>query len=145
MAARVAVQVEADVADAHTLRPLLERAVRATLSAHDVAEAEVSVTLLEDARIAELNRAYLGREGPTDVIAFSLHAEGEPVLGDVYIGTPQAIRQARELNVPLDQELARLAVHGCLHVLGYDHEEGEEREQGEMWRVQERILSELRR
>ena len=138
---------------------LLERAVRLTLdhaddtawdaAAEDTLHAstpppapEVSLTLLDDEAIAALNRRYLGREGPTDVLAFSL---GEPTapLGDVYVGFQQAGRQAAEHGVPLEEELARLAIHGTLHVLGHDHPEGPERTRSAMFRLQERLLGEL--
>jgi len=103
---------------------------------------EISLTLLDDEAIAALNRRYLGREGPTDVLAFSL---GEPTapLGDVYVGFQQAGRQAAEHGVPLEEELARLAIHGTLHVLGHDHPEGPERTRSAMIRLQERLLGEL--
>ena len=54
---------------------------------------EVSLALLDDPAIRELNRAYLSRDWPSDVIAFTLHDEGEPVLGDIYIGHEQVVRQ----------------------------------------------------
>ncbi len=125
------------------LAALLERAVRAVLAAHGVAEAEVSVAVLDDAAIADLNERYLGRAGPTDVISFALGADGGAPIGDVYIGRDQALRQAAALGVAPREELARLAVHGTLHVLGYDHPEGEDRERSEMWRRQEAILREV--
>ena len=120
----------------------LERAVRATLASEHVHEGEISLTLLADAEIRELNRTYLNRDRPTDVIAFALAAEGAP-LGDVYVGYEQAVRQAREAEVPLNEELVRLAVHGTLHVLGHEHPEGAEREASEMFRRQEELVRRL--
>lgn len=118
----------------------VERAVRATLRAEGHDEAEVSVAFLDDAGITSLNREYLGHDRPTDVISFALHGEGEPPLGDVYVGVDQALRQAGELGVDAAEELLRLAVHGTLHVLGYDHPEGEDRMDSEMFRRQEEVL-----
>lgn len=118
----------------------VERAVRAALRAEGHAEGEVSVAFLDDAEITSLNREYLDHDRPTDVISFALHGEGEPPLGDVYVGVEQALRQAEELGVDPREELLRLAVHGTLHVLGYDHPEGEERVESEMFRRQEEIL-----
>ncbi|MBI4409099.1 MAG: rRNA maturation RNase YbeY [Gemmatimonadetes bacterium] len=129
--------------DARLLEKLLTRAVRAALAAEDVRAAEISLALLDDAGIAELNQRYLGRQGPTDVVAFPLYQPGEPPVGDVYLGFEQALRQATSLGVPPLEELARLAVHGTLHVLGYDHPAGGARERSAMWRVQERILREV--
>lgn len=125
------------------LRRLITRAARAVLAAHEIADAELSVTLLDDAAIADLNVRFLGCAGPTDVISFPLHAAGEAPLGDVYVGYEQALRQAAELEVPPEEELARLAIHGILHVLGYGHPEGRERESSPMWQVQETILREV--
>lgn len=120
---------------------LLERAVRAVLESEGVDAGEVSLTLLDDRRIRELNREYLDADRPTDVIAFALHEPGDPVLGDVYVGLAQARRQAREAGVPLAEELVRLAVHGTLHVLGREHPAaGEERESSAMYREQERLV-----
>jgi probable rRNA maturation factor len=87
-----------------------------------------------------LNREYLSHEGPTDVISFPLFAENESVVGDVYVGAQQAARQAAANAVPIAEELLRLTVHGVLHVLGYDHPDGEERLHSDMWQVQEKIV-----
>ncbi|RMH15027.1 MAG: rRNA maturation RNase YbeY [Gemmatimonadetes bacterium] len=121
----------------------MERAVRHALASAGVTEAEVSLTLLDDAGIRELNRRYLERDRPTDVIAFTLSAPGEPVLGDVYVGAEQAARQAADAGLPLTEELVRLAVHGTLHVLGHDHPEGPERLESPMFRLQESLVAEL--
>ena len=122
---------------------LLRRAARAVLDAEDAAELELSLTLLDDAAMRELNRDWLGHDRPTDVIAFALgEGEAEP-LGDVYIGVERAIEQAAEAGVPVREELVRLAVHGTLHVLGYDHDEGAARQQGEMWRRQEQLVKRI--
>lgn len=120
---------------------LLARGVEAVFSAEGIDEGEISLTFLDDDAIAALNDEYLGRPGPTDVLAFALHDGGESVLGDVYVGYEQARRQARDLDVPLEEELLRLAVHGALHVLGHDHPEGVAREESEMYRRQEEILA----
>jgi rRNA maturation RNase YbeY len=103
---------------------------------------EVSVALLGDDQMRDLNLRYLGRDASTDVLAFAL-GEGDDLVGDVYIGYEQARRQAAELGVPLAEELARLAIHGTLHVLGHDHPEGRGRERSAMFRLQERLLAEL--
>ncbi|MBV9775123.1 MAG: rRNA maturation RNase YbeY [Gemmatimonadetes bacterium] len=118
----------------------VEAAVRRAVRAEGHEAAEISVALVGDAQIAELNQDYLDHEGPTDVISFALHDEGEAPLGDVYVGVPQALRQAAELGVDPREEVLRLAVHGTLHVLGYEHPEGEERMESEMFRRQEEIL-----
>lgn len=116
-------------------------AVEATLADRGVADAEVSLTLLDDHEIRELNREHLDHDRPTDVLSFALYGEGEPVLGDVYVGWRQAVRQAELEGVPPTEEIARLAVHGTLHVLGYDHPEDPDARSGsEMYRLQEAIV-----
>jgi len=122
----------------------LERGVEAACLALGVREAEVSVALLDDDAIALLNHTHLGKDRPTDVIAFRLYEEGESVLGDVYIGAEQAERQAAEAGVPLDEELLRLVVHGTLHVLGMDHpDEAEAREESPMYGRQEALVRQV--
>jgi len=123
----------------------VEEAVRAVLRAEGHAAAEVSVAFVGDEEITALNREYLGHDRPTDVISFALHEPGEPPLGDVYVGVDQARRQAGELGVDPAEELLRLAVHGTLHVLGYDHPEGEDRAGSEMFARQEALLREILR
>lgn len=124
------------------LRALVRAAVRATLTHCAVARAEISVTLLGDEGITDLNRRFLERDRPTDVIAFPLYEAGETPVGDVYLGLAQAYRQADSLRVTPREEVFRIAVHGTLHVLGYDHPEGEDRMRSEMWSEQEAIIAE---
>ena len=122
---------------------LLRSAVDLVLRDAGVTDGEISLALLDDQAIRELNRTYLGRDRPTDVIAFTLYEEGESLLGDIYVGHEQAVRQAGEMAVPLIEELVRLAIHGTLHVLGHGHPETEARFESEMFQLQERLLREL--
>ena len=122
---------------------LLRSAVELVLRDASVGEGEVSLALLDDAAIRELNRDYLGLDRPTDVIAFARHNEGQPVLGDIYIGYDQALRQAADMVVPVTEELVRLAIHGTLHVLGHEHPETDARFDSAMFQVQERLVREL--
>lgn len=119
----------------------VEAVVRHVLQGEGLEEAEISVAFLDDVGIARLNQQYLSHAGPTDVISFPLHAEGEPPLGDVYVGAEQAARQAADLGVPPEEELLRLAIHGTLHVLGHDHPAGDDRPGCEMYRRQEELLA----
>jgi len=123
---------------------LVRGAVQATLTHEGVEDAELSVTLLDDGPMRELNREHLGHDRTTDVISFALYQPGERVLGDVYVGWRQAIRQARAEGVPIEEEIARLAIHGTLHVLGHDHPDGADARSGsEMYRLQETIVTGL--
>jgi len=122
---------------------LLEMCARRTVARAGEVSGEISVTFLTDEEIRALNREYLGKDDPTDVIAFALHEAGTPILGDVYIGYEQAVRQALDLGVELPEELLRLTIHGTLHVLGHEHPEGEDRARSEMYRLQEEILGEV--
>jgi probable rRNA maturation factor len=121
----------------------VEAAVRHVLRAERIQAAEISVALVGDGEIAALNREYLDHEGPTDVLAFHLHDEGEPPLGDVYVGVEQAARQAPGFGASPADEVLRLAVHGTLHVLGYDHPAGADRAGSEMFLRQEALLAEF--
>lgn len=102
--------------------------------------AEVSVTCVSREEIREMNRRYLSRDAPTDVIAFDLGTPDQ-LLGDVYLSPEVAEREAAERGIDPSLEVLRLVIHGVLHVLGWDHPEGSGREESPMYRVQERLLA----
>ena len=94
----------------------------------EIGAAELSVALVDDACIRELNRDFRGRDRPTDVLAFAMREgetmpdEGEvELLGDVVISVDTARGQARARSRPLLEELTMLLGHGLLHLIGYDH------------------------
>ncbi len=123
-------------------------AVRSVLRAERVRDALLSVTFLSNRAIAALNARHLGRRGPTDVIAFGFAPSPGPgprllVIGDVYIAPVVARENARRHRVGVREEIVRLVVHGTLHVLGYDHPEGAEREASPMWRRQEQLVARI--
>lgn len=114
-------------------------------------QAEVSVTIVTNEEIREINRDYRGKDTPTDVISFALEEEGEdeveivgadmpPVLGDIIISADRTKEQAEEYGHSFMRELGFLAVHGFLHLLGYDHMTKEEEE--EMFSKQKDLLDE---
>jgi len=109
--------------------------------------ARVELTLLGGAAMRRLNRRATGRRGLTDVIAFPLPQPDGTVLGDVYVCPEVAERwvkgRGRGKREGVDEELVRLAVHGTLHVLGFDHPEGPGRTRSAMWRRQERYVRRL--
>jgi len=106
--------------------------------------ARVELALLGPVAMRRLNRRATGRRGLTDVIAFTLPQPDGAILGDVYI-CPAAARAfvARNGAGALREELVRLAVHGTLHVLGYDHPDGPGRTRSAMWQRQERYVRRL--
>lgn len=118
-------------------------ACAAVLKAEKVRHAMVSLTLLTPRRMAALNRAHLGHRGATDVITFGFRDPEGAVIGDVYLCPDVAAANARRFGVPLREELLRLVVHATLHVLGYEHPEGEGRDRSPMWRRQERLLAKV--
>jgi len=118
---------------------------RGVLAAEKVREAMLSITFVGAPAMARLNREHLGHRGPTDVISFGFNDSGGSgaVVGDVYVCPDVARRNAASHGVGVREELARLVVHGVLHVLGHDHPEGEERTDSPMWRRQEALLRRL--
>ena len=122
-----------------------------TARVHEVDElAEVSLMFTDDETIHEMNLEYRGIDRPTDVLSFALE-EGEEeeifggpeenLLGDIIISVETATRQAEEYGHSVEREMAFLALHGMLHLLGYDHMEEEERQ--EMRAQEEAILASL--
>jgi probable rRNA maturation factor len=107
--------------------------------------AEVSVLLCDDAVIAALNARWRGRDEPTNVLSFPAPPAGDPAapahLGDIAIACETVIREARDQDLPVAQHLAHLAVHGFLHLLGYDHVTDGEAER--MERLEREILASL--
>jgi probable rRNA maturation factor len=111
---------------------------------------QATLVLTDDEGIQDLNRDFLGRDAPTDVLAFSAQEddgtfvsapEVEDYLGDVIVSYPRAVAQALEHGHTTEQELDLLIVHGLLHLLGYDH--ATEEEKAAMWDRQEAILASL--
>lgn len=112
---------------------VVRRAVRAVLAGEERRApvrngrlAEISVTFLASPAMQRLNRDWLGHDRPTDVLAFALPGPDQKVVGDMYICPAVARTQARQVEVPVREELIRLVVHGVLHVLGHDHAEDDE-------------------
>ena len=131
-------------------REAVRRAILAVGRLYGAEDAEVSVTLTDDAHIHVINREYRGVDRPTDVISFALTESEEPeiiggeeheLLGDLIISLERMRAQAAEYGHTELRELSFLTVHGMLHLLGYDHMEEEERL--EMEEEQRRVMEEL--
>ena len=99
---------------------------------------EVSIALVDNEYIKELNAEYRELDEPTDVLSFPL---GEDILGDIIVSLERAESQAEEYNHSLDREVGFLVVHGMLHLLGYDHKEEAAKE--EMRKREEEVLNRL--
>ena len=97
------------------------------------ARGSLTVAIVPDGRVRLLNRRYRGQDRPTDVLSFP--AAEPDQLGDVVIALGVARRQAAEAGHPLGTELRVLALHGLLHLLGYDHET----DSGQMRRIERRL------
>lgn len=144
----VEVQVAPDLVEAVSaehLRSLVETTLR-----REGRSGEVTLVLTDDEGIQALNRDFLGVDAPTDVLSFSAQEDSGPFvaapevggyLGDIIVSYHRAVAQAQEHDHPIQQELNLLVVHGTLHLLGYDHADGEEK--AIMWARQEAILHDL--
>ena len=104
---------------------LFERAANAALAGAQAAtDCEISLLLADDARLHELNRAYRGKDAPTNVLAFPApgrHGPGPLFLGDIAMAYETLLREAREQDKAPADHASHLMVHGVLHLLGYDH------------------------
>ncbi len=135
----------------YSLKMLVRRAVEATLDYEQFGNpCEVSVTFTDNEKIHALNKKFRGVDRPTDVLSFPLFdyegvSEEPPVdelmgmLGDIVLSLEQAQAQADEFGHSFEREVAFLCVHSMLHLLGYDHETGEE-DEADMRRRQSEIM-----
>ena len=121
----------------------LTNAVKMTLKALKKDEVDVTLKLTDNAEIKQINQTYRGINQTTDVLSFSQDffnpETGRKYLGDIIISVEKAHQQAEQYNLSINEECAYLAIHGTLHLLGFDHEE--KTEKTEMWALQEKIFS----
>ena len=135
----------------YRLKMLVREAVEATLEYEQFGNpAEVSVTFVDNAEIKDLNKKFRGINKATDVLSFPLfdyegESEEPPVdemlgmLGDIVLSLEKAEAQAKEYGHSFEREVAFLTVHSMLHLLGYDHETGEE-DEADMRRRQSAVM-----
>ena len=135
-----------DIAVTQALRGLIRRAVNGALRYEGFEkDAEVSVTLIDAEGIKELNAEYRDKDAVTDVLSFPIFDDTEDemaVLGDIVLCLSRADQQAKEYGHSFEREVAFLTVHSVLHLLGYEHETGEEDER-EMFDRQKLIMEYL--
>lgn len=125
----------------------MKKCVRATVAReYEDGEFEVYITVCDNEYIHSLNAEYRGVDRPTDVLSFPMDdfdlPDGLKELGDIVISIDKATEQAAEYGHSLRREMCFLCVHSMLHLLGYDHEQGEE-QRIEMERMQDEILDSL--
>jgi probable rRNA maturation factor len=129
--------------DVPAVETILERALTAALP-QDAEASEVAVMLTDDAEIRTLNRQWRNQDHATNVLSFpqTAAAQGTPrLLGDIVIAYETTAKEAADEGKPLPDHLSHLAVHGLLHLLGYDHESDEQAEI--MENLERRILAQL--
>ncbi|MEE9912564.1 MAG: rRNA maturation RNase YbeY [Deltaproteobacteria bacterium] len=106
---------------------LIRSQIARLLKSMDCEDKEISITFVDDETIQRINRQYLSKDKPTNVISFSLQ-EGDfghinpEILGDVVISVDTARRDADDANLSFDEEILFLIIHGFLHLTGYNHE-----------------------
>jgi probable rRNA maturation factor len=126
-----------------TNKDLIKLAVKATLEYYNLSKDDITIRLTDDDEIAQLNKEYRGFSSATDVLSFLQDftdpETGRKYLGDIVISIETAIRQAPKYELTIDQECAFLAIHGTLHLLGFDHDTKQEKET--MWEIQDKIFS----
>ena len=125
---------------------IMRKVLKHGLEKLDLKKVEFNVIIVDNNYIHELNRDYRHIDRETDVITFALEDDKtfnpkERILGDIYISIDKAISQSEEYGHSLKRELCFLAVHGLLHLLGYDHMDKKDEEV--MFKLQEDILDEM--
>ena len=125
----------------------LDDVINHTFEVLNITNANMSVILIDDEKMHELNKAYRGVDRTTDVLSFALEDNNSielPIreLGEVYVSIPKMKEQAKEFNHSEKRELAFLVCHGLLHLLGYDHTKSKEEEE-KQFGLQDKILSDL--
>jgi probable rRNA maturation factor len=125
----------------------LSRFVMTRMRVHP--EADLCLKLVDEATMAEFNKQYMGKDGPTDVLSFPMdelrpgiegESEEDGILGDMLLCPQYATAQAPSFHRTPDDEMRLLTIHGILHLLGYDHAEPDE--EREMFTLQARLLAE---
>lgn len=144
-------------------RERLAQAIRLTLEKANRPAAQLALVITDDEEVRALNLAYREIDAPTDVLSFAIHEQEDPgaqagaipafvvaseaqaalenELGDILIALPYSLRQAERYENSALGELSLLAVHGTLHLLGYDHDTPEN--EAHMWALQDAVLAAL--
>lgn len=129
------------------LKLIIQDGIKYIFSILAIVPGSLTILFSDDQHIQQLNRDFRQIDKPTDVLSFPGgdpfpgNPDKSPYLGDIIISVPTADRQAKESGHSLAAELHLLVIHGALHLLGYDHDEPEDKKR--MWAKQEEILTNL--
>lgn len=123
--------ITVDLANEQSTHPidedLLRRAVEVVLAGEQIAHASISIAVVDDGTIHQLNRAYLSHDYATDVLSFNLNEPNEPLEGEVVVSAEMAARKSVEYGWTMMDELLLYVIHGTLHLVGYDDASESER------------------
>lgn len=124
------------------IEKIVEKSIEAALKEIEFTDDyEVSVSFVGDEEIHELNRDYRGVDRTTDVLSFPMDDEFTNMLGDIVININKVIEQAKEYGHSEKREISYLTVHSTLHLMGFDHEEEEDKK--DMRAVEDRVMENL--
>lgn len=123
-----------------SVRRTIKKSIKAAVKEMDGGNCEVSVLIVDNAVIKELNKQWRDIDRETDVLSFPME-DDSPLLGDVVLSLEKAYEQAKEYGHSTAREIGFLTVHSMLHLYGYDHMEEDERT--EMRRMEEKILKSI--
>ena len=106
----------------------VKKAMSAVLDGEDKDYACISVLLVSDDEIKEVNKKYLGHDYATDVLTFPLHIDSDPIEGEIYVSLQTTERNSKVFNNSHSSEIIRVVIHGLLHLTGYDDSTSKSRE-----------------
>lgn len=125
--------IDVQVANEQEVHPIdkrrLKQAAKAVVSEHGIREAEISIGVVNDARMHELNRQYLDHDYPTDVLSFVLELEDGQLEGEIIVSADYAAREAQRFGWSTMDELVLYVIHGSLHLVGFDDQTPEAKRQ----------------
>jgi rRNA maturation RNase YbeY len=128
----VDVSIDVDHESLSVDRSLLERCLIEVLAGEGFSSGTIGVVLGNHEMVRELNRRYLGHDYDTDVLSFNLSEEdrsGDELIGEVYVDLDTANERCNEFNTSFEEEVYRYAIHGLLHIAGYQDDASETKEQ----------------
>ena len=135
----ISVQLEFDIEEkADVDNNWINTICKNILNDKDQETASISIILTHDKKLLQLKKQYFQQDVLTDIITFNLEEVGNPIEGEIYISLNQVIENAKKFKQDIGIELKRVIIHGCLHLLGYDDQTPEEKQQ--MTRLEDHYL-----